>query len=52
MTMRVKLSNVADCDEGFELSLTDDGVRVDMAEDGGFIYQNVTSSFEKGWKVK
>ena len=52
MTMRVELSNIADCDEGFELSLTDDGVGVDMAEDGGFIYQDVTSSFEKGRKIE
>ena len=52
MTMRVELSDIADCDEGFELSLTDDGVGVDMAEDGGLIYQDVTSSFEKGREVE
>ena len=52
MTMGVELSNIANCDEGFELSLADDGVGVDMAEDGGFIYQDVASSFEKGRKVK
>ena len=52
VTMRVKLSDVADCDEGFDLSLTDDCMGVDMAEDGGFIYQNVTGSFEKGRKIE
>ena len=51
VTMGVKLSDVADCDEGFELSLADDCVGVDVAEDGGFIYQNVTSSFEEGREI-
>ena len=52
VTMGVKLSDVADCDERFDLSLTDDCVGVDVAEDGGFIYQNVTSSFEEGRKIE
>ena len=52
VTMRVELSDVASCDERFDLSLTDDCVRIDMAEDGGFIYQNVTSSFEEGREIE
>ena len=52
VTMRVELSDVADCDEGFDLSLTNDCVGVDVAEDGRFIYQNVTSSFEEGRKIE
>ena len=38
VTMRVKLSDIANCDERFDLSLTYDGVAIDMAEDGRFIY--------------
>ena len=38
VTMRIKLGNIADCNERFDLSLTNDGVTIDMAEDGRFIY--------------
>ena len=52
VAMRVKLCDVANCDEGFNLSLTDDGMGVDVAEDGRFIYQHVTSSFEEGREIE
>ena len=52
VTMRVKLCDVADCDERFDMGLANDCVGVDVTEDGGFIYQNMTSSFEKGRKIE
>ena len=44
VTIRVELSNIGDCDEIFDLRLTDDGVGIDVTEDGGL---NMASSFER-----
>ena len=49
---RVELMGIANCDEGFELGETKKRVGVYMAENGRFIYQGVTGTFEKGGEIE